>query len=317
MKFPPLLLFGILAILAAFPRAAAIEFAAVPASHDRLVAKYCFECHDSLSEKGGINLEELSYTLDSVAAAETWQKVLNALNSGEMPPEDEPQLTSEEKIAFLRDLSDQLVVAREQLSDTGGVNTMRRLNRREYENTIEALLGVRIVAEDLPDDANSGGFDTNGSSLFFSADQFEQYVALGRRALDEAFLFGKEQPLPARTPVEPERATNAFIERVSGTIRENYLKVQRWRDSDGSRPPSAFGLLDEFDVRFRERLYRQQYASYRRYLDDPRSKGSVLLQPFFDRTNFITVKVPPRAPQADYRIQLYAYPLKDAERRDT
>jgi len=297
--------------------ASARDVAAVPDVHDPILVQYCFSCHDSLTEKGGIDLESASFSIDSVESAETWQKVLNVLNSGEMPPEVEPQLSAEEKIAFLRDLSDQLVVAREQLSDTGGVSTMRRLNRREYENTIEALLGVRIDAESLPDDANAGGFDTNGSALFFSADQFEQYVELGRRAIDEAMLFGNKPPKPIRQEIEPEVATNAFIERVSGTIKANWDKAQAWRNSDGSEPPSAFGLLDEFDVRFRERLYRQQYASFRRYLDDPRSESAVLLQPFFDRTNFITVKIPPKAPPGTYHIEVFASPLEGAVRKET
>ncbi len=299
------------------PAQDALEPAALPETHDAVLVKYCYECHDALSEKGGLNLEDLSFSLDSIAAAETWQKVLNSLNSGEMPPEDEPQLSQDEKIALLRDLSDQLVVAREQLRDTGGISTMRRLNRREYENTIESLLGVRLAAETLPDDANSGGFDTNGSALFFSADQFEQYLDLARRALDEAFLFGKEAPKPIRLEIEPEIAQNKFIEKVSGTIKGNWDKAQAWRNSDGSKPPSAFGLLDEFDVRFRERLYNQQYATYRRYLDDPRTKNAVLLQPFFDRTNFVSVKIPPQAPRGEFRIEVHASPLEGAKRGDT
>ncbi|MEM7600389.1 MAG: DUF1587 domain-containing protein [Verrucomicrobiota bacterium] len=215
--------------------ASALESAELPEIHGQILADYCFECHDSLSEKGGIDLEALPYQLDSVESAETWQKVLNVLNSGEMPPEDEPQLKDEEKIALLRDLSDQLVVARELLSDTGGITTMRRLNKREYENTIESLLGVRIEAEDLPDDANSGGFDTNGSALFFSADQFEQYLAIARIALDEAFLFGDEKPKPKEQIIEPEVSINAFIEKVSNKLKTDYEKTQNWRNSVFSR----------------------------------------------------------------------------------
>ncbi|MEM1293811.1 MAG: DUF1592 domain-containing protein [Verrucomicrobiota bacterium] len=293
------------------------DVAEIPRVHDQVLVEYCFDCHDSLSEKGGIDLEMLSYRIDSVESAEMWQKVLNVLNSGEMPPDNKPQLTSEEKISLLRDLSDQLVLARELLSDTGGISTMRRLNRREYQNSIESLLGVRIEVEDLPDDANSGGFDTNGASLFFSADQFEQYLALARRALDSAIQINEEPPKPIRLEIEPETSTNAFITRVSGTIKANWDKTQAWRTSDKSKPPSEFGLLDEFDVRFRERLYNQQYASYRRYLDDPRSQDAVLLQPFFDRTNFVSVKIPSKASFGEFRIQVFASTLEGAERGDT
>lgn len=305
------------AVLLSGSRLAALEFAEVPEIHGQILADYCFDCHDSLSEKGGIDLEALPYELDSVESAETWQKVLNVLNSGEMPPEDEPQLRDEEKIALLRDLSDQIVVARELLSDTGGVTTMRRLNKREYENTVESLLGVRINAEDLPNDTNSGGFDTNGSALFFSADQFEQYLAVARNALDEAFLFGDKMPKPTKQTIEPEESINAFVERVSTKLKTDYEKTQRWRNSDGSKPPSAFGVLDEFEVRFWERLYNQQYATYRRYLDDPRSKEGALLQVFFNGTNVVRVKIPTKAVQGDYHLDVFARPLKGATRKDT
>ena len=105
------------------------------------------------------------------------------MNAGEMPPEDKKQPTASEKTLFLDDLSHELVDARAILSDSGGLITMRRLNRREYENTIRTLLDVDVDTADLPDDTNSDGFDTAGASLFFSSDQFEQYVTIARRAL--------------------------------------------------------------------------------------------------------------------------------------
>ena len=37
-----------------------------------------------------------------------------------------------------------MVLARRKLSDSGGQITMRRLNRREYHNTIESLTGVSL-----------------------------------------------------------------------------------------------------------------------------------------------------------------------------
>ena len=147
--------------------------AIMPEIHFDFLNESCLDCHDSITEEGSMNLEELSFNLDTLEAAEKWQKVLNALNSGEMPPEDEPQPGRAEKTAFLDDLSHQLVTARKILSDSGGVITMRRLNRREYENTLEDLLGVKVSADELPNDGSSGGFDTVGSSLFFSKSSSE------------------------------------------------------------------------------------------------------------------------------------------------
>ena len=189
----------------------------MPESHFEVLNNNCLKCHDSVEEEGGVNLEDLSFTMDSIAAAETWQRVLNAVNSGEMPPKDEDQLSAADKTNFLGDLSRQLVIARDALSDTRGVITMRRLNRREYENTIESLLGVKIDASDLPDDANPGGFDTNGSALFFSSDQFEQYLALGRHALDLATSTAKQPPLK-KTRFEAEEIVAKEIHRFTARL---------------------------------------------------------------------------------------------------
>jgi len=193
----------------------------MPESHFKVLNNNCLKCHDSVEQEGGMNLEDLSFTMDTIAAAESWQKVLNAVNSGEMPPEDEDPLSLAEKTEFLGDLSRQLVIARDALSDTGGVITMRRLNRREYENTIESLLGVKIDAADLPDDANPGGFDTNGSALFFSSDQFEQYLILGRRALDLAMSTAKQPPVK-QVRFEAEKIVSRELHQFTAKLKNSF-----------------------------------------------------------------------------------------------
>ena len=162
-----------------------------------------------------------------------------------MPPEDEPRPEASAKTEFLDDLSHQLVTSRKILSDTGGEITMRRLNRREYENTLEDLLGVEVDASELPKDARPGEFDTVGSSLFFSSDQFEQYLKIARRVLDETMVSaskpktfrgkreaeetaslgnseqGKAKESTIRRPVRKGSAAAAIIERqvrCGGTV---------------------------------------------------------------------------------------------------
>ncbi len=104
-------------------------------------------------------------------SADRLQKILNQLNSGEMPPDDAKQPERGAKTESLDSLSHSLMVARRSLGDAGGKITMRRLNRREYKNTIRDLLGVETDARDLPADGGAGTFDTVGSSLFMSSDQ--------------------------------------------------------------------------------------------------------------------------------------------------
>ena len=159
----------------------------MPEKHRAMLTAHCQRCHDAKTQKGKFRVDDLPFTLDTVETAERWQKVLNALNAGEMPPEGEKPLAVRDKTDFLDNLANVMVVARKNLADQHGAITMRRLNRREYRNTLRELLGVEINVAELPADTGTGGFDTAGSNLFLSSDQFEQYLALGREALDEAF----------------------------------------------------------------------------------------------------------------------------------
>ena len=37
---------------------------------------YCLDCHDADTEKGGVNLEDLPFHIQTIEQAENWQKVL-------------------------------------------------------------------------------------------------------------------------------------------------------------------------------------------------------------------------------------------------
>ena len=212
---------------------AATPDAQLPKKHLQLFKTYCFECHDSLMEEGDVNLEELTFNIGKdLKTAESWQKILNAINSGEMPPEDEKQIDKEVKTAFLDDLSNQLVTARKILSDTGGEITMRRLNRREYRNTIKDLTGAEVDINLLPADGGGGTFDTVGSSQFMSSNQFEQYLKLGRGAIDEMFERQASQHQVAKIfRVEPEKTINVKNLKTIKQLEEKYKLVKPWMDA--------------------------------------------------------------------------------------
>ena len=156
--------------------------------------------------------------------------MLNALNAGEMPPEDSKQPGNTEKADFLDDLARTMVAARQILSDSGGKITMRRLNRREYGNTIEQLTGVKVDIDSLPTDGGSGTFDTVGASQFISSDQFEQYLTLGRSAIDEAFQRrAAQQTKPRVFRVEPETTVNVQSQKDMRKMEETYKRYLLWK----------------------------------------------------------------------------------------
>ena len=202
----------------------------LPAKHFDLIESYCLDCHDGETQKGKVNLEALSFKVDTLEQAGLWQKVLDAMNSGEMPPENKRQPKNEEKADFLDDLAQTMVLARRKLSDSGGEQIMRRLNRREYHNTIESLTGVSLNVESLPSDGGTGTFDTVGASQFISSDQFEQYLRLGRTAIDEAFVRHSIRAKPTKVfRVEPETTVNVQSAKNMKEMEETYKRYLGWK----------------------------------------------------------------------------------------
>lgn len=194
--------------------------------HRALLKEHCISCHGSEKQKGKFRVDDLPFSIASIETAERWQKVLNAMNSGDMPPEDEKQPANEAKADFLDDLSNAMVAVRRALNDQHGVITMRRLNRREYKNTLRELLGVEINVAELPGDSGTGGFDTFGSNLFMSANQFEQYQSLGLQALDEAFTRAAAAGEELKLHIETEENN----ERIRQTYRDNLDALERARN---------------------------------------------------------------------------------------
>jgi len=300
------------------PFLATLAFGAAPEAridekHRGFLKEYCVECHNADKQKGKLRLDDIALKLDTVQLADRWQKILNQINSGEMPPGDSKQPASTSKADFLEMLSDTLVTARKTLGDTNGQISMRRLNRREYKNTLRDLLGVDISVNELPADGGAGSFDTVGASLFMSSDQFEQYLALGRQAIDEhAIRFHRPTAelkfrVEAETNVNP-RIAKSYADRVD--CHERYVawteavdkaaarpenativakieaekkasityRYYQWKRIPGAPSPEKFGYLDavEADQQGRRNWVRSA-PQQRAYLADPATKtGSYL-----------------------------------------
>ena len=243
-----------------FAQAAPPE-ARLPEKHRAFFKAHCLDCHDSETREGKVDLETLSFRITTIEQAELWQKVLGALNSGEMPPKDSEQPGNKEKADFLDDLSLTMVTARRMLSDSGGKITMRRLNKRDYQNSIESLLGVRLGKELLPDDGDSGDFDTVGASLFLSSDKFEQYLKLGRHAIDEFYeRRAARRAMPFVYRVEPEKTLNVAL-RQGVKRNEDYLKRYEALDAEMDKAlalPENKGFEAQMGTRGNhEQLYRK------------------------------------------------------------
>ncbi len=286
------------------------KVASLPATKRDFLRVYCFECHDSASREGQLDLETISFDLSSIESAARWQKVLDAINSGEMPPKDATQPKGQSKADFLEVLSDKIVIARQVLSDSGGVITMRRLNRREYANTILTLLGVTVEVDELPSDAAPGSFDTSGSSLYISSDQIEKYLSLGRQAVS-TLIASHTNRKQIDQHEECETETNRVIKNRRAQLLKRHNLAEEWRKSDG-RPPTDFGYIDASRVKFEEGQYQKSFPAYDAYLKFPPTRTGVAFTLSQAGAMVNYTSLPATAPAGEYLVRIRAGRLPNA-----
>ena len=187
VRFPiPVCVLVVCAVQSSFGVAADYDKDVLP-----ILQRRCVACHGPDDINGNVRLDTLSTNLvkDS-AAAETWHDVLNVLNLGEMPPEDETPLTTKEREVLAGWITEQIEHAVRVRRSTGGQVVIRRLNRTEYRNTMRDLLGLDLKYGPnlLPDSPGEDGFTNNGSALGMSALQLESYLESARSALSRAIV---------------------------------------------------------------------------------------------------------------------------------
>lgn len=312
--------------------------------HRALLETHCQGCHGAEKQKGSFRLDDLSFTITDVQSAERWQKILNAMNSGDMPPEDEKQPASLAKADLLDDLANVMVTARKNLGDQKGVITMRRLNRREYRNTLRELLGVSINVTELPSDTAADSFDTAGTNLFMSGNQFEQYQSLGREALDEAFerlAFAAEQrklryEAEVFTPIvqkvnaaeidareraqkwvkgveeaaaRPENA--AIVAKIRKASKNDAIFRRSWAEIPGAPSPESFGFINKENTsdKANAALTPNHLPYHQHYLTYPAlDKGAYLTtqttHPSILQIGWITMLVPFNWPVGEYVVRI-------------
>jgi len=288
-------------------------------AHRTFFAAHCLACHGPEHAEAGVRLDDLSPAIDTVAMAERWQKVLDVLNAGEMPPPDQPPVDSQAKLALLDDLSRRLAEARKSLADEGRNGALRRLNRREYQNTLRDLFGIEVNVATLPPDTGNGTFDTVGSSLFMSSDQFEQYLAIGREATRLALATWRQGLEPAAEPQrERTEAEVRYRTAVAGLLHNHYLagyrKGKAWEAADGQRPYTDFGLRDEFNMKFLRNQYERHgpYLAHLLSLPGAESGGYLAVK----KNNFhhtVVIGLPPAAPPGQYLLRLRAGTVPDSD----
>ena len=161
-----------------------------------LLKTNCVKCHGADKQKGDIRLDTLSTDfLNDRRAAEIWHDASDQIKLGEMPPEDEKPLSSTERQLITEWIDSSLKNALQKMKGEQIEAVIRRLNRTEYQYTMEDLLGLKMdyIKGLARDPLSSDGFLNNGKALGMSSLQIEHYLKTARKAFG-LILNDEEQP---------------------------------------------------------------------------------------------------------------------------
>jgi len=158
----------------------------------------CSACHNSQLASGGLDLAPFSKPESIVESRQGWERILERIRAGEMPPAGIPRPARMD--AAIQYVQGEFEKADRNVKPDPGHVTARRLNRNEYSNTIRDLLAVEYHADKIfPTDDLGNGFDNIGDVLTISPVLMEKYMAAAESIASRAI---GADPLPKPITVE-------------------------------------------------------------------------------------------------------------------
>jgi cytochrome c553 len=154
-----------------------------------VLVQNCAACHNPANAKNPAAFLKAATVSDMEANRTLWRNVAAQMRNRTMPPMAS-KLTEEDRFRISTWIENRLRQTACSVGEYAGASIARRLNRREYHNTIRDLLGIDFeVLGILPADGTGGaGFDTNGETLFVPPVLMERYMEAAQQILDRAII---------------------------------------------------------------------------------------------------------------------------------
>jgi hypothetical protein len=169
--------------------------AAFVSAQRALLDRYCVTCHNQKAKTASITFDTMDLSEVGKDAA-VWERAVRKLRGGMMPPPGLPRpdpATVNSFVTFLETSLDQAALA----SPNPGTVSLHRLNRAEYQNAMQDILGVNVdAAALLPRDDISNGLDNIANVLKVSPSFLDQYISAAREVSRLAISYP-----PPREPV--------------------------------------------------------------------------------------------------------------------
>ena len=264
---------------------ATVTLSVATLADEALLETHCAKCHGEKKPKGDFDLRSLG-RIPNAENITLWETSLDYVKAEEMPPAKQSRLSVADRERLIQFLEHKLQLYNSQ-SNVLKLIKPRRLNNREFANSVRDVLliediGTHLPADNLIGDTLHNGFDTHGDTLGFSKFHLEQYIDAVRRIVD-ATVLSVERPTSRRYEVKsteiiaahtsqnttrPERRgkangfdfldpqKNAYFESFRTTPATGWYKVTiRCRGKDRGRyDSSATGIYDGDPIRLSVRL---------------------------------------------------------------
>jgi hypothetical protein len=174
-------------------------------SVQRVIQKHCTECHNPDRPEADIDLTTWKDWKHVEKDSHTLQRVLEQLQSDQMPPPEAPQIAEPSKATMVKWIDQWLMLQAEQVAGDPGPVILRRLNNAEYTYTIRDLTGIQSLtpAMEFPADSAAGeGFSNTGAALVMSPSLVRKYLDAAKQVAEHAVLLPDridfaERPSPA------------------------------------------------------------------------------------------------------------------------
>ncbi len=154
-----------------------------------------------------MRIGDVPLDLAAATAADRWERIITRVEAGEMPPPEAERPAAADTAAVLTWAKNGLATAAKTRRADGGRVAIRRLNRREYENTLHDLLGLPLPLRDLlPEDGTSDGFDTASAALTMSPVHVQRFKDAAKTALEATAVRGpRPETKVRRFSYDPEK----------------------------------------------------------------------------------------------------------------
>jgi len=194
-----------------------------------LLSRYCTSCHGAKKPKGEVDLASRT----GKEGPDHWKSVWQRLRSRQMPPADNPQPTAAERERILGWIETVFAGATVAGQPDPGPLKPRRLNGREYSNTVRDLFvtgsraqvrktsfepqkdgrislykmfpppdhPMQFITRFLPQDTSDGGFDTLADNLSVPPFHVEKHLRATKVLLDDLYTLNAKRPSSYQWPL--------------------------------------------------------------------------------------------------------------------